>query len=366
MQISANARLAAMILVATLGSVPSAQAVDTFAFTVAPASTATWSLSATAPFALGGASHIIGNYDATTNPSGTRTIPGLTGGDTSGNTPVPLTAGNASVSASSGASPVHPAGTFRLVLDPEALRVHAQGLTLDLVNGQPSTATSSVSITYATFRTRQPTCLIFGGFPISVPIGAAAVTGITATQVSDSVVGVLAPTGPDQYTATVTVPMNVAITATLAGAPLDVPVVEVPVVITGNVMVNGDTASLTAAVTFSTQQSQPGPIAFPQQAFAEPLCGGNLLVNILAASVDTAASVDSSIMATGVLQAPACDADVTGDGNVDQDDVAYLVGIIAGGPNPIGADPDFNQDGNADQDDVRLLVGVVAGQPCPF
>jgi cytochrome c peroxidase len=62
---------------------------------------------------------------------------------------------------------------------------------------------------------------------------------------------------------------------------------------------------------------------------------------------------------------PPCDPDVNQDGNVDQDDVAYLVSVIAGGPNPSGRDPDFNGDGNVDQDDTLAMVEVVAGGPCP-
>ncbi|MCC6950163.1 MAG: hypothetical protein IT433_01825 [Phycisphaerales bacterium] len=62
---------------------------------------------------------------------------------------------------------------------------------------------------------------------------------------------------------------------------------------------------------------------------------------------------------------PACDPDVNQDGNVDQDDVTYLINVVAGGDNPSGIDPDFNRDGNADQDDVAALVNVVAGGDCP-
>jgi hypothetical protein len=62
---------------------------------------------------------------------------------------------------------------------------------------------------------------------------------------------------------------------------------------------------------------------------------------------------------------PACDPDYNQDGNVDQDDIRYLVGVIAGAPNPTGMDPDFNRDGNVDQDDTIALVNVVAGAPCP-
>jgi hypothetical protein len=61
----------------------------------------------------------------------------------------------------------------------------------------------------------------------------------------------------------------------------------------------------------------------------------------------------------------ACDPDYNQDGNADQDDVAYLVNVIAGAPNPSGRDPDFNQDGNVDQDDYITLVNVIAGAPCP-
>jgi peptidyl-Asp metalloendopeptidase len=58
------------------------------------------------------------------------------------------------------------------------------------------------------------------------------------------------------------------------------------------------------------------------------------------------------------------DADYNQDGNVDQDDVAYLIGVIAGGDNPTGRDPDFNADGNTDQDDVAALINAIAGGGC--
>jgi hypothetical protein len=65
------------------------------------------------------------------------------------------------------------------------------------------------------------------------------------------------------------------------------------------------------------------------------------------------------------LGGPSCDPDVNQDGNVDQDDVAYLINVVGGGPNPTGIDPDFNHDGNADQDDIAALINVVAGGNCP-
>lgn len=60
-----------------------------------------------------------------------------------------------------------------------------------------------------------------------------------------------------------------------------------------------------------------------------------------------------------------CDADMNADGNIDQEDIAYLIGVIGGDPNPSGVDPDFNHDGNVDQDDVADLVSYVGGAGCP-
>jgi glucose/arabinose dehydrogenase len=70
--------------------------------------------------------------------------------------------------------------------------------------------------------------------------------------------------------------------------------------------------------------------------------------------------------ATGVVYKVVvmCDADFNADGNADQDDVAYLINVIAGGSNPTGRDPDFNRDGTADQDDTVALINAVAGGGC--
>ncbi|MFZ2873287.1 MAG: PKD domain-containing protein [Phycisphaerales bacterium] len=73
----------------------------------------------------------------------------------------------------------------------------------------------------------------------------------------------------------------------------------------------------------------------------------------------------SDTLLISVLPPAGCDPDVNQDGNVDQDDVTYLINVVGGGENPSGIDPDFNQDGNVDQDDVSALINVVAGGDCP-
>lgn len=62
---------------------------------------------------------------------------------------------------------------------------------------------------------------------------------------------------------------------------------------------------------------------------------------------------------------PPCVPDMNLDGNADQGDVDYLINVVAGGNNPMGADPDFNKDGNVDQGDVDSLINVIAGAACP-
>ncbi|MCC6950966.1 MAG: hypothetical protein IT433_05915 [Phycisphaerales bacterium] len=66
----------------------------------------------------------------------------------------------------------------------------------------------------------------------------------------------------------------------------------------------------------------------------------------------------------GVRLTAICEPDVNEDGNVDQDDVLYLINVIGGAENPTGIDPDFNRDGNVDQDDVGALINAVAGGGC--
>jgi hypothetical protein len=61
----------------------------------------------------------------------------------------------------------------------------------------------------------------------------------------------------------------------------------------------------------------------------------------------------------------ACNPDLTGDGNADQDDVVYLINAIGGGGNPNEVDTDFNRDGNTDQDDVVALINTIGGAECP-
>ncbi|MFZ2874310.1 MAG: dockerin type I domain-containing protein [Phycisphaerales bacterium] len=61
---------------------------------------------------------------------------------------------------------------------------------------------------------------------------------------------------------------------------------------------------------------------------------------------------------------PYCDGDFDWDGNVDQEDVRYLVNILGGAHNETGRWADYNRDGNEDQDDALALIHTIAGGGC--
>lgn len=96
------------------------------------------------------------------------------------------------------------------------------------------------------------------------------------------------------------------------------------------------------------------------EADVPPTAGAAVTLN----TFKPGASVVPAIPA-GAPSVPPCNPDLDGDGNVDQDDVNYLINVVGGGANPAGINPDFNNDGNADQDDVSSLINRVAGGACP-
>ena len=101
----------------------------------------------------------------------------------------------------------------------------------------------------------------------------------------------------------------------------------------------------------------------PSPAANLPLPVGDHTVTLTI--TDNLGGAASDTILISVLPPAGCDPDVNQDGNVDQDDVTYLINVVGGGENPSGIDPDFNRDGNVDQDDVSALINVVAGGDCP-
>ncbi len=360
-----------LIVAAALGFHASAQ---TYTFTLQNSSSATWNASFNAPFQTSGspASFLIGNHDATTNPTGTRTLPGLFSPPDNGlNNPVPITAGGATASGDSGSTPLHPAGTFMLTLQPGAGTCTAWNTNLNLLNGSQITIAANVSITYGSFRTRSPTCTLIGGFPVSIPVGNAVITALTAVQQPGGAEGSLTQGTGGAWNYSIPMIVDVTPTVTLNGTPTPVDPTPVAIVLTGSVTPAGPTATTTATTTLTQQQTQPGPTTVPPQAFDDPLCTSHLLVNVVIASTTVNLTTNATINAGGVLVPTPCDLiDFNRDTLYpDTQDITDFITVFGGGACPTGpggcGDIDFNNDGLfPDTDDIATLIRVFAGGPC--
>lgn len=322
------------------------------------ASTVDFSVSITAPLQTvpTNSSHIIGNWDPVTNPGGTRTIPGLTGGDPSANTPVPITAGGLSASGSTGGSPLHPVGRFCLRLEPALETAAVSGLTVDLLGGSTLTIGSTFNITYGWFRTVQPTCLIPGA-SIPVPVPNALVTAAYATQQGGPALGTLTQTGPDTYDFAIPVDLIVVVEGEFNGDPIPADPQLVSVILTGTVTVSGSSAAIASQIAIDDTQTSSEPQALPSIPVTEPICGGHLLINLTIASITVHVVSDIDLTAGGPERVPG---DFDDNGTVDGDDVQGFVACLYGG----GADcscVDPNGSGVVDDADIGPFVQLLLG-----
>ncbi|HEX2839258.1 MAG TPA: hypothetical protein VHN77_14165, partial [Phycisphaerales bacterium] len=295
----------------------------------------------------------------------------LFGSDNGLNNPISITAGGVSASGSSGTTPLHPAGAFTLTIDTAAGTASAAGTNLNLLNGQPISVGATVSITYSTFRTRNPTCTLIGGIPFNLPLGNADITSLLAAQQPGNAVGTLTPAGGGSWTYTIPMIVDVTPTVSFNGAPVPVDPTPVLIVLTGTVTPTGATAVTTATTTLTNQQTQPGPFELDPVPFDDPLCTSHLIVNIVLASTTFNISSNASISASGVLVPQGCDTiDFNGDGLFpDTQDIADFIAVFGGAPCPTGptqcGDIDFNSDGLfPDVADIESLVRVFGGGPC--
>jgi hypothetical protein len=244
------------LLLPIVSSTVSAQAL--YGFTLNPALSgldADVSLTATT------AGNLIGNYDPNTNPTGTRTKPGVWGpfGETE-NLPVAVSFGGGL------GGPVHtaPVGGFRMTLDPAAGIVLMSGFGADLLGGSPAGLTATVTLETESFRTRNPTSLYIGGVPIELPVGEAAISLLSVTQLVDDVPGTLIETGPNQYSFAVAPLVNLSAAFELLGTPYELPPAPVLFPLQGDIVLSGNQALLTSLQPLGVDITQPLNQELPQ------------------------------------------------------------------------------------------------------
>ena len=275
---------------------------------------------ATAPFA----GMFIGNYEVTTNPLGTRTIPGYFGG--SGNNAIPYTASFVLA----GDIATHPMGTLIVGVDSESLQIRVSNLALDLLGGQPGVLGATININYTTFHTVAPNAIYPGGVTIPIPVGNGSVSTLRMTQTGNSALGLLVPNKDGSSTFTIAVPVDIVFVADLLGTPISDGTPTPGILpLTGTLVEGSDTVVLSLQVQDSQSQVTPLNLdPFVDQPLALPTIiptGGtaNLLLSGDVTELALATTLNATLKIAGERQAII--GDLNGDSVVNAADLSILL-----------------------------------------
>ena len=245
---------------------------------------------------------LIGAWDATSNPTDTRTKPGLFGtfGDTE-NLPVNTTLNFAT----SGTPSVPQGGAFALAIDTATNSILLSSYSSFMSSAASGSLATTATITTENFRTRSPTSTYPGGIPVTLPIGNGSITSLDVAQTAD-VTGILSPTAnPNQVNFTIAVPVDVTLGVELTGNNLLLGPAPTLLALQGTIELNGDTATLSALAPLDINNQQNPALALPPIPFALPTViptGGtaNVIFNLTLNQVTTRLQGSVAISANGV------------------------------------------------------------------
>ena len=295
------------------------------------------------------AGSLIGDFDAKTNPTGTRTLPGFFGG--SGNQPIPYTA-DLSVD---GTILAAPQGAFDLVWNLGAPTAAVEGLAIDLLGGTPGELDATFTLLFSTFRTFNPDSLFPGGIPIPVPIGTATLETLTVTQTGAGTIAI-APAKGGGWTFAGIVPVEVAATIVQGDQTFEAGPTPAEFPIAGSLVQTPLGLAMSLAVDGSQSFDEPFTQEFPAQIVELPtvIPTGGIATVIFGGTVNGAAGEGTfagSIDAFGTPMTP--QGDLNGDGVVNGADLAILLGAWGEG----GVPADLNGDGVVNGADLAILLG---------
>jgi hypothetical protein len=288
----------ALLLCAVIGSRATA-APRTYEFTLNPAASTT---AATIDVAAKTDGTLVGNYDPTANPAGTRTKPGLFGSfGEAENVPVPVSidpniAGPINSSA---------AGTFLLTIDPAAQTATLADLSANLLNAGPVALPVDAAVGLANFRTRNPTSTYIAA-NVNLPLGNATVKSLRATQTPDPAIGTLTPTAnANEYTLDLTAMVTLEAEVEFQGNNISAPSNPIAFPIAGTIKLTGDTATFTATTTLNLDQMDAPDQPIPPFEFSLPTIlppGGtaNVILDLMLNETTTQVTGTSTLNATGV------------------------------------------------------------------
>ena len=294
----------------------------------------------------------IGNYDAETNPDGTRTIPGIFGG--SGNNPINYSANNEI----SGDSSSSPGGSFILNVDFDAGTVEISDFSVDVLGGGTDVLNATLGFLYETFRTVNPTFFFPGGFEIPIPIGEIVLNSWTLEQSGPSVLTLgYAAEDPGLFSVSGVIPLNTALSFTLFDEEVAPDPIPLPFPIDGTLVATP--SGFEFQVVSTTEFDNPIPadgFEFTDLPFPLPTLGGdpaNLLLSGVASEGNASGTWAIGLLADGV-EIDSCTGgpDLNGDGKVNGQDLSALLATW-GQPNGAG---DVNCDGTVSGPDLSELL----------
>ena len=295
--------------------------------------------------------NLTGDHDATSNPTGTITIPGVWGGSGNQEIPVELSTGTGI----SGTS--NPGGNLGIEVFPSQGNAIIYGLFLDVLNETPITASLTASLLFEVFHTENPTSIYPGGIPIDLPLGEGDVT-LCLIEQSESVSAAITPIDDQTYQIDAILPVELNLEASVNEQTI--PLGPLP----GAVLLSGQLSSINGKQIFNASLSideqeivdlpgdEPLPaVPLPLPTILPPGGTANVLLTLIPQSTSLTVSVTANITAVGEPETPPCD--VNGDGQVNTNDI---LAVLAEWGVCNGCDSDTNDDGVVNVNDILAVL----------
>jgi hypothetical protein len=246
---------------------------------------------------------LIGNYDAAKNPGGTRTKPGLFGsfGSTE-NLPVdvelnPSLGGDLDSSTS---------GSFAMDFDKGGGSVTISKYDVNLLSTGPVKFPANIELVNDTFRTRNPDSFYLGGIPLTIPLGSAELSSLTATQFGGSSTGLLTPNSAGGYNFSVGFLVQLSGEFTSPFGSVAIPGLPLPFILQGTVHFMGKGAMIQSLSTINFNPSVTPAIALPQLPLGLPTIlppgqTANVLFDLTLQQIAGVVSGQQTLVASGEL-----------------------------------------------------------------
>jgi len=292
---------------------------------------------------------LIGDYDAKTNPGGTRTVPGVFGG--SGNNPIPYEASFGI----DGVATTAPTGSFEFDWTSGAATALISSLFVDLVGAAAPELDVTLTIEFSTFRTFNPDSLFPGGTAIPVPLGTATLASLSATQTSAASLAIV-PLKGGAWGFSGVVPVEIAGTLLVQEQPFELGPLASAIPISGTLVEGAGGIELIASFEGEQAFDQPIDGPFPEQLVPLPTIlppGGtaNVIFSGTIERIVGVAGLSGTLVAASAANDPV--GDLNGDGTVNGADLAIM--LADWGDAGVPADLDGN--GVVDGADLSILLG---------